>query len=250
MGRLYENPPVIEALCEFQFEPSQPWDWTIPGLLYDKIKAEFPKKRQQNVVQVELRAEPEEVARSIKGRVARMQFLRDDERALIQVGPDLLVVNHLKPYPRWAVFKRMIADALEVYRSIADPKAIRRAGLRYINRIEIPELLVKIEDYLLAQPSVPDGVSQTFAAWVQRVDIPLRDANGLLVLQSGTLYEEGQQGTIFMLDLDFITLLVEAVTLDSVMEWVERAHDEVENTFEACITDKTRQLFKEVGHEK
>ena len=85
MGRLYKNPPLIEALCEFQFEPDQPWDWTIPGLVYDKVKKEFPKKKQQNIIKMEVHADPE-ISQSVKGEIARMQFLREDEQALIQVG--------------------------------------------------------------------------------------------------------------------------------------------------------------------
>lgn len=243
MGRTYENPPLIEAVCEFRFEPSQPWDWTIPGLIYDKVKFEYPKKRQQNIVEVELRAEQEELAQRLKGGVARMQFLREDERALIQVGPDLLTINHLKPYPNWETFKGMIAHALDIYRQVAVPKGIRRIGLRYINKIEILEPRVKIEDYLLAVPKVPETVPQIFSTFVQRVEIPFEQANSVLVLQSGTIRDEQWEGTAFMLDLDFFTLRVNKLTLDSVMEWVERAHNEVERAFESCITDKTRTLF-------
>jgi uncharacterized protein (TIGR04255 family) len=108
MGRLYENPPLVEALCEFQFEPNQPWDWTIPGLVYDKIKIDFPKKKQQNMVEMAARIEQDELRPTIKGGVARMQFLRDDETALIQVGPNLLVVNQLKPYPTRDKFRELV----------------------------------------------------------------------------------------------------------------------------------------------
>lgn len=250
MGKVYANPPVVEALCEFRFEPDQPWDWTVPGLVYDRIKADFPKKRQQNIVQLELHAEKEEIAQSVRGGVARMQFLRDDERALVQVGPDLLAVNQLQPYPTWQVFKKMVASGLSVYRDVANPKAVQRIGLRYINRIEIPEKQVSIGDYLLAQPSIPDSVPQVFATWAQRIEIPFEHTNGLLVFQSGSIHKEQQDGAAFLLDLDFITLKVDKVTLDSAMDWVEKAHDEVERTFEACITDKAKALFKEVHHDK
>lgn len=46
MGRKYRNPPLIEALCEFQFVPTQPWDLTIPGFFYEKVKNDFPAKQQ------------------------------------------------------------------------------------------------------------------------------------------------------------------------------------------------------------
>jgi uncharacterized protein (TIGR04255 family) len=249
MGRLYENPPIVEAVCEFHFEPSQPWDWTVPGLVYDKIKDEFPKKHQRNIVEVEMHAEQQQVAQRVKGGVAQMQFLRDDERALIQVGPDLLTVNHLKPYPKWGIYQAMIIHALQVYRQVANPKGLKRIGLRYINRIQVPEPIFEIEDYLLAVPSVPQSVPQAFRVFIQRVEIPFERVNGLLILQSalGVPEESESAKSALMLDLDFVTLDATSVTLDAAMEWVGQAHDEVENTFEACITPKARALFKEVA---
>jgi uncharacterized protein (TIGR04255 family) len=178
----------------------------------------------------------------------RMQFMREDERALIQVGPDLLAVNHLKPYSDWATFKPMIERALGVYEQIAKPKAISRIGLRYINRLEIPEQQdIEIEHFLLAAPTVPGDIPQTFSRWSQRVEIPLPEANGLLVLQSSSIVEEGQTNIAFLLDLDFVILQPGAVELDSAMEWVERAHVEVEKAFEACVTSTARELFGEEG---
>jgi len=59
-----------------------------------------------------------------------------------------------------------------------------------------------------------------------------------------------QKEVAFLLDLDFITLHAEAVTIDSATEWIERAHDEEERAFEACITPKSRTLFKEVLHDR
>ncbi len=250
MGRIYENPPLIEAICEFRFKPSQAWDWTIPGLVFDKIKADFPKKRQQNIMEMQFQVASQELSHELKSGVARMQFLREDERALIQVGPDLLAVNQLKPYPTWKVFKSMIENALRVYGQVANPAGFQRIGLRYINRIETPEPQVQIEDYLLAQPHVPEPIPQLFARWAQRVEIPFESMNGVMVLQSGSTLEAEGVGVTFILDLDFFTLQPDIVPIESAMDWVERAHDEVENTFEACITDKSRALFTEVKEKK
>lgn len=248
MGRVYESAPIIEALCEFQFEPGQPWDWTIPGLVYDKVKAEFPKKKQQNIIEMAVRAEKNDITPSIKGGIARMQFLRNDKSALVQVGPDLLVVNHLKPYPSWSEFKKIIKKALDIYRTVAIPNGIRRIGLRYINRLDMPFQSVEIEDYLIAVPKVPPSIPQVFPTWLQRVEIPFVDSNGLMVLQSGSVRQESQTNPSFLLDLDFITINPKEVSIDSAMDWVEMAHTEIEKTFEACITTTMRDLMKEVSH--
>lgn len=249
--RIYKDPPLIEALCEFQFVPDQPWDWTIPGLFYREVDSEFPIRRQSNPFQVEVSAGTEiSFAPNVISNAERMQFVRQDGGALIQIGPNTLAVNHLKPYSSWENFKQMIGRALNVYRKVASPQAISRIGLRYINRLEFPGLQsVDIESFLLAAPAVPSVVPQVFSSWMQRVEIPFEEANGLLALQSSSLREEGQQNVAFLLDLDFISLRAELVTLDSAMNWVERAHDEVEKTFEACITDEARQLLGEAGRD-
>lgn len=253
MRKIYKDPPILEALCEFQFEPSQPWDLTIPGLFYREVKSEFPIRHQFNPFQISLQTDlPGASIQNVAGNADRMQFRREDDRALIQVGPDLLAVNHLKPYSDWKTFKQMIERALGVYGQVADPQAIRRIGLRYINRLEFPgQHQLEIERFLLAVPTVPSDVPQTFSSWAQRIEIPFVEANGLLVLQSRSAFEEGQDGIAFLLDLDFVTLQPEVVKLDSAMEWVERAHDEVEKTFEACVTLEAKRLFgEEVQHDR
>lgn len=146
MGRRYRNPPVIEALCEFRFEPGQPWDLAVPGLVYEKIRDDFPKRRQARVLEARITARPSEVGQEIL-TTDRMQFLRKDEKALIQVGRDLLAVNHLRPYPSWQAFLPLIRQGLSAYREAAHPSGLSRVGLRYINRIEIPGPSIKLEDY-------------------------------------------------------------------------------------------------------
>ncbi len=250
MGRLYQNPPLIEALCEFQFEANQPWDWTIPGLVYEKVKRDFPKKKQQNVIEMEARVEQDEVMPGIrKGAVTRLQFLREDETALLQVGPNLFVVNQLKPYPTWGKFREMIEDGLAIYREVANPRALKRVSLRYINRLEIPRPQVEIEDYILAVPKIPKPMPQVFATWIQRVEIPFESSNGLMVMQSGLVTPHNPKTIVFLLDLDFITNDIQKINLDNVVEWVAQAHDDVEKSFEACITDKMRALMKEVRND-
>jgi uncharacterized protein (TIGR04255 family) len=243
--KTYENPPVIEALCEFQFDPIQPWDWTIPGLVYDKVKNHFPKKRQANVLNVELEPQEKGVAQRVKGGVARMQFLREDETALIQVGPDLLVVNQLKPYPAWVVFKKLILDSLQTYWDIVHPRGFRRIELRYINRIETSEGSVDLDRYFTVAPKVPDPVPQTFLSFIIRTEIPFENEEGLLILAFGSALPEMPVKRAFILDLDFITVRPEQLDLTTAMDWVERAHTQIEKTFEACITDETRRLFTE-----
>ena len=248
MSRIYKRPPLIEALCEFRFDPGQPWDWTIPGLLYAELGKEFPKKREQRAYEIALQEGPKEAKHSLRQELARMQFLREDESALMQIGHDILAVNHLRPYPSWPNLRALIGRILNAYRKVASPKGFHRIGLRFINRLEIPEKSpFEIEDYLTAIPAIPRNLPQTFARWLQRTDLPFEEIDGMLTLQTASVVDsEPADSTVFMLDLDCWTVEPGKIELDQAMDWVERAHAKVEEAFEASITDKARSLFQEV----
>lgn len=246
MARVYRNPPIIQAVCEYSFEPSQTWDWTVPGLFYNEVKDDFPKKREQNVLHVELQAGPNVMPPAVKGGMASVQFLTEDEKTLIQVGPDAIAAHRLRPYTGWENFKPIILRAVEVYTKVAKPTGIRRLGLRFINRIEIPgKTEVRIEDYLLAAPKVPEELPQTFGSWAQRVEIPYTQLEGALRLQSGSVRAEDRKGAVFMLDLDFVSGVNQPLPLGEAERRLEIAHTEVERAFEACITNEARRLFSE-----
>lgn len=246
MPRTYKKPPVVEAVCEFRFEASQPWDWTIPGLIYDRIKSEFPKKRQQNVLEVAMQPGEGKISQEVKAGIAKMQFLREDETALVQIGPDLLAVNHLRPYPAWPTFKTLILKQLQIYREVANPKSLKRIGLRYINRIDMRETDFTVEEYFRALPNLPDPVPNIFASFMVRIEVPYEDIKSRLTFVFGTPPVKAEKPS-FMLDLDMFVLGKDAPQLDQVSDWTEAAHERVEKAFEGTFTDKTRrEIFEEV----
>lgn len=247
MPRIYDKPPVIEVLCEFRFKSAQPWDWTIPGLVYEKIREKFPKKRQQNVLEVETQPSEDKVLHRMKAGVERMQFLNQQENAFVQVGPDLLAVNHLPPYPKWDAFKRLILEQLAVYRDVANPESLARIGLRYINRIEIPDKRIGLEQYFRSLPQVPEPIPQTFPSFMFHVDVAHEKPFSVLRFIFGSAPSESPENLTFMLDLDMFGIGENAPSLEQLTNWIEVAHDRIEAAFDASFTEKThREIFAEV----
>ncbi|MBI4488294.1 MAG: TIGR04255 family protein [Deltaproteobacteria bacterium] len=246
MPRIYNKPPVVEAVCEFRFNAPQPWDWTIPGLIYEKIRAEFPKKRHQNVLEVAMQPGEGKVSQEIKGGIAKMQFLREDESALVQVGPNVLSVNHLRPYPNWPTVKALIIKHLQIYQEVANPESLIRIGLRYVNRIDMPKDNFTLEDYFRALPQLPEVTPQIFASFVLRVEIPYEDLKGRLTFVFGTAPVKTENPS-FMLDLDMFAIGEDVPPLGKESDWIEAAHERVEKAFDACFTEKThKEIFEEV----
>jgi uncharacterized protein (TIGR04255 family) len=247
MGKKYKNPPIVEALCEFQFVPSQPWDITIAGILYERIKDKFPLKQQQVGFGVALQPKEGGVfEQKIELSPPRMQFFSNDKISLVQVGSDLLTVNHLRPYPTWEKFKPLILKILEDYINIANPKGFRRIGLRYINKIDFDKPQIELTNYFNYYPSIPENLPQTYKTFQVTVEIPHNNERDTLRLTLGTLIPEKPDAFSLMLDLDYIMILPEGIALNEVSNWLEDAHTTIENAFEACITDNCRKIFEEV----
>jgi len=246
--RNYANPPVVEALCDIRFAPGQEWDWTIPGLLYAELQGDFPQKEQTEAIAV--RVEQGLAPQQVPSR--RLRFFNEERTTLIQVGEDTLVVNCLRPYIGWHNFRPMIASALEKYRSIAKPAGVASCSLRYINKIEFAERTVVIEDYLNTYPQMPANLPDHVVGWSLTLDVPA--PSGLMRLQAGATSPE--EGRAFIIDLRFIAVEPEKLDLaEALLQWIDGAHDIIEQTFEASITDKTRELFheiseKEVAHDR
>ena len=249
MSRKYNKPPIVEALCEFQFIPDQQWDLTIPGLIYDKIKEKFPQKQQQ--VGIGIQFKPTDnggVENRVENAPPRMRFFNQDKTMLVQVGPDLLVVNQLKPYKSWNSFKPIILENLDIYKEKAIPRGFKRIGLRYINKINIESTLTlkNLENYFKFHPSMPMDIPQDHLNFILRTEIPYNEGRDLIILTTGSATPEETGISSIILDLDYVLSKSDSIPMDNVESWLEEAHSSIENIFEACITDESRKIFEEV----
>lgn len=256
MTRVFRKPPVLEALCEFRFTSETLWDWVIPGLVYERIRDEFPVREQQNVLQMQVGFTPEGVTPNAQSGVGQMQFWRPDRSAIVQVGPDHLSVNCLRPYPGWLQFKPLIERVLGHYQEAAEPSQLISIALRYINRIELPPAAEKrhIQEFTNVYPRIPDDEKQSWQSWAQRVEIVKPELNAIFVVQAGSQIGAPQQEGApleysIMLDLAFVHASTPdapvPVPFENVSSWLETAHGEIEEMFLQSVTEESRTLFEE-----
>ena len=177
-----------------------------------------------------------------------IQFLREDEKAFVQVGQYLMAINHLKPYPDpgWETFSPLIERALQTYREVAAPTGIHRIGLRYINRVELPDERVELEEYFEFYPFIGKQLPQDFTAFFVGVQVPYEEGRDTLKLQLTSISPEAPGQLAFLLDLDYFLSIPGEVALDEAAQWIYAAHEHLEGAFEASIKDALRERFKEV----
>ncbi len=245
MPRRYAQPPVVEALCEIFFHHSK-WDPTVPGVFYQSISDRFPTKQEIKQVDLAVELGKESAATKMSAVEPRSRFLSADASRMVQVGRDLLVVNQLKPYPRFEDWQPLITEMLQHYRDIASPAGIQKIGLRYINRVTIPETGHPMESYFRLYPEVPQTLGSAHGQFFLRLQIPARHGEHALIVTFGSTGADDPNSSAYLLDLYDICSAGEQLSVDLVNRRTNEAHENVEHAFENIITDKARALFGEV----
>jgi uncharacterized protein (TIGR04255 family) len=105
MRKKYKNSPLIEALCEFYFPPETSQDFeSIISLLNEKIQTSFPKKFRLQLQASQINIDNSGTPVVTEQLLPLVRFQSSSEQVLIQLGQNLLTVNHLKPYTSWEEF--------------------------------------------------------------------------------------------------------------------------------------------------
>jgi uncharacterized protein (TIGR04255 family) len=245
MSKKYAKPPIVEAVCEFRLTPETRWDLTVPGLLYEKLKVSFPQKEQRVIQEMELIQGPEGWLQQIRTS-ERIIFFTEDRRMLVQVGPRLLAINVLKPYPHWEGFKPRIEVAWESLRVAVEVQGLERIGLRYINHVELPGQSVELAEYFEFYPFVGPRLPQQMVFFLAGAEFSYADGRDRCRVQLTPILGSGGK-SLLMLDIDYFLARPRAVKVVDALAWVEEAHSRVEEVFEGSITDKLREMFEEVS---
>lgn len=244
----YRNPPILEAVCEIEFAPTDnEWNISYPWLFYEKVKGVYTgAPKEQKLVRLEppptgsLRKEdsPFTVVEQSK-----TLFPLADDTGLVAVGPNVLSAHVKQPYPGWAIFRNRIADALKEYISIANPTGIRKIGLRYINQVTISEPQPNVADYFSTPPAnvLPDElVIDNFLSRNEYIyqDEPIR------VVINFARAESPSKMSAYLLDIDLVWQWpADPLPIESVMNKVDELRRRERVIFERLITDQSRGLF-------
>jgi uncharacterized protein (TIGR04255 family) len=242
MPKKYNKPPIIEAVCEFRFSGGSKWDLTIPGLIYDLVKDEFPQKEPLREFVVDTGAKP------ARGQfVDKVRFKTEEGKQFIQVAPLQISVHRLAPYQDWESFLPMVEKAFEAYKKVGEPTSLSRIGVRYINAFDIPGEDITLDEYFEFYPNVPVKLEgHAFDTFISGLMFHMGEERDILKVELQSAATTAPNTCRVLLDLDYYLNKPEAVPLDEALEWVGKAHDEIESTFEACMKNKVRALLQPV----
>lgn len=237
MTETLANPPLAEVVCEFRFDTVGAWDWAIPGMLYERIRHDFPRREQvRQGGGYPLWAREDEEPASVGGVVDRLRLSSEDGAASVNLSPYQMFINRLYPYPGWSSLSRLINGTLRKYLEVASPTTLNQVGLRYINQIPLPpEREIDIGRFITLDPPVPRRLGETLTDFYQRYELIYDEPEGLLLHQTGMEIDAGEPYQYLTLDLEFVSPIGFGLGPEEAAGWLNAAHDKIEEAFVVSV---------------
>ena len=245
-GRLYRNPPVVEALCEVYFTSSN-WSDSIPSQFYEVIKDRFPNQEEQLLHRVDLTVDVpnETISSGLQLGPTRKVFSTEGKDQIIQISENLFVFNQLTPYPSFHLWESIFYDVFDIFAKLVSSHAVDRIGVRYLNHVKIPERKFLMSDYFTIFPIIPLGSGNVHGDFLINCVVPQSDEGHFLTYSFSKIIPEppDKNSQVFLLDLYDQASLGRTLSESEFKSHVRVAHGNVRQAFEGSVTDHLRNLF-------
>jgi uncharacterized protein (TIGR04255 family) len=245
LDRHYARAPITEAIIELTCD--LPNDVSLEDLTHVADHQTFTSTNPAYFISNQIVVGPE----GIKGNTTSQQighvYRRDDGLRAIQSRLNGFAYSVLAPYDRWETFSSESWASWEKYREVARPTRVTRLGVRFINRIDIPQAPIEIKDYLRTAIDVSPYLPQVNTSYFLQVVVPLLNFDASATITSTVIPPSSAETTSLILDIDAWRQLDVQLGDDAGNERLREALEELRAAknfvFEACITDATRGLI-------
>jgi uncharacterized protein (TIGR04255 family) len=238
----YKRCPIIEAVVEVRTGGS-PLDDKAMEKVTKRLGERYPAPPQpSNNLGVEVSGTMVRVTQQNLG----FKILSADGGFTVNVGHNALGTSKNAPYGGWEEFIGEARNNWSDWEKVVGWKQVVRIGVRYINRIDIPFSptgLTKLEEYFGFNVNVPEDLGP-LANFGINAEIPMTDRRIKVVINHApTPISPLVQTNSFLLDIDLGLEQALPTGEKALWETIEGLRSVKNFVFEACITDRTRELF-------
>lgn len=243
-ARHYPRAPITEAIIDLRVIQNP--ELTVDALrsVHDNDKALYPTAEPLNAAQSLLILGPNTTTSTAHQQHIGFIFRRHDGLQIQQARLDGFSMSQLAPYPHWEEFRDETRRRWTVYQQVAKPVAIARVGVRYINRLDIPQASADYRDYLNTGPKIAPGLPQHLPGYFMQAMLPFEALGSMALVTETILQPANPTTTSIILDIDIFREGLASEVDDALWEFIEKLRDLKNEIFEACITDKARELFQ------
>ncbi|MFM2430785.1 MAG: hypothetical protein RLZZ511_1998 [Cyanobacteriota bacterium] len=240
--RHYSKAPIREAIIDFRVV--LPDYITLKNLydLFPKINADYPQQESSWLLQSQVTAGPS-IGTSTNQTQTGYVYTSSDRRQVLNAGLAGFTFSQMEPYDRWEVFRDEAKRLWQIYRESIDILSVTRIGARYVNRIDIPSTSIDFKDFFRTIPEVSPDLPQGLSGYFMQLQIPQEDIEAMVLINQFMAPPQSSESVSVILDIDVFQEALQIVD-DSFWASLEILHAKIDNVFEACITNKTRELIQ------
>jgi uncharacterized protein (TIGR04255 family) len=241
--RHYQKPPITEAIIDMRVEMPPEISLTQLDKTHGGEESTYPIAELLHRAFGRMQIGPQVSAAASRQHIGYL-FRSGDGKQIYQARLDGFTMSRLAPYENWNALRDEARRLWDIYRTVTRPTKVVRLAVRYVNRIDIPLPLKDFKEYLRTVPEISPDLPQGLAGYFMQLMIPQEDIKSLALINETIIDPASQNIVSVVLDIDiFRTTDLPADEKDI---WVcfEQFHVRKNQVFEACITDKARELFQ------
>jgi uncharacterized protein (TIGR04255 family) len=239
----YSKAPIVEAVidlrCEFAAEQSMDNLERVRELLV----SEYPVREDL----FELRAQIAPVTGvTSEQKTTGFRALTKERTRIAGIGLESFTFSWLAPYDRWETLRDEAFRVWELYSSVTNPVRVARVGVRFINRLDLPNpdgAGVDLDRYLRTAPEIAPELPQHLESFFLRFQLLIagEPPANLTITEMGVAPLTPGVVSV-LLDIDAFVQGLD-VTAGTAWQIIERLRQDKNFAFESSITDATRELI-------
>jgi uncharacterized protein (TIGR04255 family) len=246
--RHLDNAPIAEAVIDFRTRTAVTLDVEALSDLGAQLGALYPEKPADiGFLEFGIHQQPGQKLTSSQKDLGKVgyRFRSSDGKHIFQLRKDGFTFSRLSPYPHWDHFFDEASKAYRRYFEIGQLEGMHRIGVRYINRMLLPDGEVgDFSGFLTAPPPFPQEVPALMTQFLTQVHV--QELDSLIHATVTQTVQKGQSTPGFVpviLDIDVFQNGNFSVTPDVLLPQLNPLRDFKNRLFFASITEKTADLF-------
>ena len=245
----YENAPITEALIDIRVELA-------PQLRFEDLQAfrkhlgsDYPREETRALAEGMFQFGPQ-VQASAKQKPWGIVYFNASNNQVLQVRLDGFTFSRLKPYEDFEHLRDEARRLWDIYRELVRPERVTRLAVRYINQFNIKTSAggkIEPQDYFNVFPNVTDKLPaelRDFGPYLMNLHMHQPDLKGLLVLNQVMIPPALPETISIVLDFDLYVENPPVTNEPDLWVFFDRLRKRKNEYFEACITDKARELIR------
>lgn len=241
---IYNRPPITEAVIEICF--ASPHDQAKLAKTIKKLKAlyaDFQELKSYDLtIDISNIRQAEPTAKATPQIVHRLSST--DMTQLLLLKESSLLVSQLAPYCGWIDFFDRFTRDWKVWKKYMGFNEIKRIGVRYINRLDIPVSgpTLDFSQYVNIYPKIP-GILGPNLKYAMQTQFPINELKSTLILNTAVVPSPLLDHMSLVIDQDIVREVDSPQKDESLYSFLNEVHEKKNTVFESCITDKARELF-------